>query len=101
MQIQANGHGAVDAKVAIGHNIGAGGMLIALCIDVKIGETVSITFQLPGASTERTLRGTVVRLDPNVDDPDGEWPFKAGVEFAEVSPDLIPYLEHAVARFGE
>jgi hypothetical protein len=96
VQVQAGG----QAKVAISRNIGAGGMLVALCADVKLGELVSITFRLPTGGEERTLRGTIVRLDPNTEDPDGEWPFKAGVAFDEVSQDLIPYLEDAVSRFG-
>ena len=96
MQLNAGG----QANLAINHNIGAGGMLVALCADVKVGEVVSVTFRLPTGGEERTVRGTIVRLDPNTEDPEGEWPFKAGVAFEEVSPDLIPYLEDAVARFA-
>ncbi len=96
VQIEAGG----QVKIAINHNIGAGGMLIVLCAEMKIGESVSVTFALPPSGETRALRGHIVRIDPNTEDPDGEWPFKVGVAFEEVSPELIPFLEEAVARFG-
>ena len=40
VQIEAGG----QVKIAINHNIGAGGMLIVLCAEMKIGESVSVTF---------------------------------------------------------
>ncbi len=96
VQIEAGG----QVKVAINHNIGAGGMLVALCADLKIGEPVAMTFRLPPGDVERAVRGHIVRIEPNTEDPDGEWPFKVGVAFDELSPDLIPYIEDAVSRFG-
>lgn len=93
-------HAGGQAKIAINRDIGAGGMLVALCADVKVGEVVSVTFRLPTGGEERSLSGKVVRLEPNTEDPDGEWPFKAGVAFDEVAADLIPHLEDAVSRFG-
>lgn len=93
-------HAGGQATIAINRDIGAGGMMVVLCADVKVGEVVSVTFRLPTGGAERTLRGRVVRLSPNAEDPDGEWPFKAGVAFDEVAPDLIAPLEDAVSRFG-
>lgn len=96
VQIEAGG----QVKVAINHNIGAGGMLIALCAELKVGEPVSVTLRVPPAGEERVLRGRIVRIDPNTEDPDGEWPFKVGIAFDQVSQELIPFLEDAVTRFG-
>jgi hypothetical protein len=99
VQLRIGGVGAA-AKVGINHNIGSGGMLVAACADVTVGERVTVTFQLPTGGGLKELPGSVVRIERNTDDPDGEWPFKVAVAFDEVSPDLIPYLEDAVARFG-
>jgi PilZ domain len=96
VQVEAGG----EVKLAMNQNIGAGGMLVALCAELKIDEPVSITFRLPTGGEDRTARGRIVRIEPNTEDPDGEWPFKVGIAFDEVAPDLVPFLDDAVARFG-
>jgi PilZ domain len=96
VQLTAGG----EPNLAINQNIGAGGMLLALRADVKVGDVVSVKFRLPTGGADRELQGRVVRIERNSEDPDGEWPFKVGVAFEDVSPDLIPLLEDAVARFG-
>ncbi|HEX2676972.1 MAG TPA: PilZ domain-containing protein [Polyangiales bacterium] len=96
VQMSAGG----EAKLAVVHNMGAGGMLIALCAEVKVGEPVSVRFQLPTGDSQRELQAHIVHVERNAEDPDGEWPFKVGIAFDEVSSDLIPALELAVSRFG-
>lgn len=96
VQVEAGG----QIKIAMNQNIGAGGMLVALCADLKVGDIVSVAFRLPTGEAERTVNARVVRIEPNSEDPDGEWPFKVGIAFDEIAPDLIPYLEDAMSRFG-
>lgn len=96
VQVAAGG----QVNLAMNQNIGAGGMLVALAADLKIDDIVSVAFRLPTGEAERSVNARVVRIEPNSEDPDGAWPFKVGLAFDELAPDLIPYLEEAMARFG-
>ena len=87
-------------RLAMNQNIGAGGMLIAMCADFKVGDLLSLTFRLPTGEGERSVKARVVRVEPNTDDPEGAWPYKVGLAFEEVAADLVPYLDDAQSRFG-
>lgn len=84
-------------KLAVTHNIGAGGMLMALATEIAVGAPVTIKFQLPPDGTEHTLRGHVLRIEPNTEDPEGAWPHRVAIAFDEVEPELLALLEHAAA----
>jgi hypothetical protein len=84
--------------MAMTHNIGAGGMLMVLGTELRVGEAVRVTFRLPPGDSERVLQGTVARLEPNAEDPEGAWPMRAAVVFENVEPELIPLLEAAAAK---
>ena len=86
--------GGVDA-MAFNHNIGSGGMLIAIGTDLQVGEAVTVTFQLPPDGKQRQVKGTILRIEDNVEDPEGMWPQRMAVSFDEVDDDLIPLLESA------
>lgn len=86
--------------MAMNHNIGAGGMLMVLGTDLSIGEPVKVTFRLPPGDVERQLQGTVLRIEPNVEDPEGSWPMRVAVQFEDVDAALAPLLEEASAKFG-
>jgi len=88
-------------KIAMNHNIGAGGMLVALATHVDVGETVVVTFRLPGGDSDYNLRGKVLRLEPNSLDPEGGWPHRVAIGFDDIAPELLPYLEAAVARISQ
>ena len=96
VQVEAGG----EIKLAMNQNIGVGGMLVALAADLKVDDVVALTFRLPNGESDRSVSGRVVRIEPNTEDPEGAWPFKVGIAFDEVAPDLIPFLEDAMARFG-
>ena len=58
--------------MAVNHNISAGGMLIALSARLEVDSPVEIRFSVPtAAQSERVMRGKVVRIEDNADDPDG------------------------------
>jgi hypothetical protein len=88
--------------MAVNHNIGAGGMLIALSAELKPGTEVSVTFRLPpDGKEERRLTGQIVRIEKNEADPDGVWPYRMAVAFDQIATDLIPLLEKAVTTIKE
>jgi hypothetical protein len=87
-------------KVAMNHNIGTGGMLMALASELAVGEPVVVTFRLPPGDVEHSLRGHILRIEANTEDPEGAWPHRVAVAFDEFAPELLPYLETAASRFG-
>jgi hypothetical protein len=92
----------LNDAMAVNHNIGAGGMLIALSAELKTGEDVTVTFRLPPeGDQERRLRGTILRIEKNPEDPDGVWPYRMAVAFDSVSQDLVPLLEKAASALHE
>jgi hypothetical protein len=86
--------------LAMTHNIGAGGMLIAMTQEMEADEPVVVTFRLPPTGREYSLRGHILRIEANPEDPEGAWPHRIAVAFDEVAPELLPYLEAAVQRFS-
>jgi hypothetical protein len=86
--------------MAMNHNIGAGGMLMVLGSELRVGEPVRVTFRIPPGDEERRLQGTVLRIENNSEDPEGAWPLRVAVAFDDVAPELAPMLETAAARFG-
>jgi hypothetical protein len=96
VQLEAGG----QARMAMTHNIGAGGMLMVLGTDLSVGESVRVTFRIPPGDVERVLQGTVSRIEPNAEDPEGAWPMRVAVVFENVDPELAPILEAAAAKFG-
>ena len=89
-----------QARMAMTHNIGAGGMLMVLGSDLTVGERVRVTVRIPPGDTERQLQGTVLRIEPNAEDPEGAWPMRVAVAFEDIAPDLAAILEQAAARYS-
>jgi PilZ domain len=89
-----------EAAMAMNHNIGAGGMMMVLGKDLAVGEAVTVTFQLPPGDVEIQVKGSVLRIEPNSEDPEGAWPLRVAVAFEDVDPELVPLLEEASAKFG-
>lgn len=96
VQLEAGG----QARMAMAHNIGPGGMLMVLGTSLTVGEPVRVTFRIPPGDVERVLQGTVSRIEPNVEDPEGSWPMRVAVVFENVDPELAPILEAAAAKYG-
>lgn len=86
--------------MAMTHNIGAGGMLMVLGTSLQVGEPVRVTFNLPPTGVEKVLQGTVARIEPNTEDPEGAWPMRVAVAFEHIDPELEPLLETAAARLS-
>lgn len=80
------------------HNTSASGMLVAVASQLTVGEPVVLHFRLPPNGVEHRLTGRVLRIEPNAQDPEGTWPFRAAIAFDEVAEQLQPLLEEAAAR---
>jgi hypothetical protein len=90
--------GVSQPKIAMTHNTSASGMLVAIASQLAVGEPVVLQFHLPPDGTEHRLSGRVMRIEPNAQDPEGTWPFRAAIVFDEVAEQLQPLLEEAAAR---
>lgn len=92
----------LEEALAVNHNIGAGGMLIALSAELKADQKVKVTFRIPPHdSQERIVEGMIIRVEKNLDDPDGMWPFRIAVAFDEIAQDLVPLLEKAAIHMND
>ena len=77
--------------VAIAKNVSQNGMLLASYQKIAVGAPVRLSLHLrPGEAKPRMVRGTIVRLVPNDEDPQGMWPHKIAVEFDDPVPGLVP-----------
>ena len=96
VQLEAGG----SSRMAMNHNIGAGGMLLVLGTQLQVGEAVRVTFRIPPDDVERQLHGTVLRFEQNAEDPEGAWPLRVAVAFDDSPAELAPLLEAAATRFS-
>ena len=93
--------GELTGAMAVNHNIGAGGMLIAVSAELKVESRVKVTFRLPpDGREERSMNGQILRIEKNLEDPEGVWPYRIAVAFDEIDPTLEPLLENAVNRIS-
>ena len=84
--------------LAVSRNISWSGALMIAGASVEVGEEVDLTLQLPGSAEERNLKGEVIRVEANDEDPDGLWRYRLAVRFAEPVPDLEPAFEALEAK---
>ncbi len=92
----------LSGAMAVNHNIGAGGMLIALTAELNVDQRVVVTFRVPPqGEREQRIEGRITRVEKNPEDPEGTWPFRIAVVFDNVATDLVPLLERAVSRISE
>jgi hypothetical protein len=97
--VQLHG-GDLNGGMAINHNMGPGGMLIASSAELAAGTEVTCSFVVPSSSKQQQIKGHVIRVEKNADDPDGMWPYRIALAFDEVEDDLVPLLEQAAARIS-
>jgi hypothetical protein len=79
---------------AVARDAGAGGILISSAGALDVGTEVTVAFRIaPDDPGERTVRGKVVRFEPNRNDGGGAWPHRIAVEFSEALPELEAVFE--------
>ncbi len=85
-----------NPAVAVTQDVSRSGMLMASASELVVGAEVTVTFRVvPVDGALREVRGTIVRLARNQNDPAGPWPHKVAVEFDEPLPELEPMLQAA------
>lgn len=89
--------------MAISHNASGLGMLLVTATTLEVGAQVNIVVQLPPeGSEEKKVTGRVVRVEKNLDDPEGIWPHRVAVEFerpvAELDQALAGLAKDGIAR---
>jgi hypothetical protein len=84
LPVQVSGD-EIEGAIGVSKNASEGGVLISATGPLDIGARVTLTFTLIGTDgkdpTEHAIPGTIVRVDPNVDDPDGAFPFRIAAKF--------------------
>lgn len=88
--------------LALSRNMSQSGALVAASPELKVGQSVTLTFQgMPVDEEERRVEGTIVRVEPNAEEQNTYWPHRVAVEFGEPVPELEPLLEKAEAVLGD
>jgi hypothetical protein len=83
-------------RITVSRDVSTRGILLSSASELKPGAKVVVSFRvLPDEKNERRVEGTVVRVDQNQEDPDGLWPVRLAVEFAERVPELERQLKYA------
>jgi hypothetical protein len=82
---------------AVTYDVSDRGVLILAPRTLSIGTQVTLTLEVP-SSPPRTLvaTGRVVHEEPNTADPEGLWPFRAGVALDEVMGEFRTVIEGLV-----
>ena len=83
---------ALREGLAVTHNVSEGGALVVTASTLEPGSPVSLTLRMPGGKGQKTLRGTVQRVETNEEDPHGLWPHRMAIAFDERQPDLESML---------
>jgi hypothetical protein len=79
--------------LAVAKDVSQSGIAVSCPAGLDVGATVTLSFRIPPDTGEqRTIAGTVVRHQPNPDDPHGMWPHRVGIAFAEPIPEIESIL---------
>jgi len=74
----------VTEGMAVSHDTSQTGILINVALPLPVGTAVTLAFRVPpDHPVEHKVKGRVLRLTPNTDDPYGLWPLRMAVEFDE------------------
>jgi hypothetical protein len=98
--------GADGEWLVLSRNMSQTGALVAASSKLAVGDTVTLSFQgMPVDEVERTVKGTIVRVEPNAEDASTYWPHRVAVEFEDPDPELERLLKDAsevlVDRYGD
>lgn len=84
----------IAGGVAVSHDASDNGLLLVCPSRPEVGARLRVTFHLPpDGPNEISVPARVVRVSKNDEDPDGLWPYKAGLVFEEVVPELRAFLK--------
>jgi hypothetical protein len=79
----------VTEGMAVSHDTSLTGMLINVATQLAVGTEVTLAFRVPpDHPSEHRVKGKILRVTPNTDDPYGLWPQRMAVEFDEPQPGI-------------
>lgn len=81
----------VTEGMAVSHDTSQTGMLINVASPLAMGTEVTLAFRVPpdhDHPAEHKVKGKILRVTPNTDDPYGLWPHRMAVEFDEAQPGI-------------
>lgn len=80
--------------IGVTKNVSLQGVLLCSANKFVVGAPVTVELHLePGKEAPRSVQGTIVRLTPNEDDPNGLWPYKMAVEFDDPDPTVLERVD--------
>jgi PilZ domain len=82
-----------DSQLAVGHDVSQGGALLVTAAELEVGEIVTVVVSIPlEDGPELSLEASVLRCEPNAEDPNGLWPYQVALQFREDVPELEKLL---------
>ncbi len=90
----------IEGALGVTKDASKGGLSMAATEPLAVDTVVSLTFTLPD-ETERTVQARIIRMDRNVDDPHGPWPFRVAVQFLEQLDELDGVLKAMEERISQ
>lgn len=80
--------------VSKARNAARKGLLVLTAGALEVGERVTIAYRAKGRTVAaEDVEGRIVRLEPNPDETQREWPTLAAIEFSGPLPDIDALLE--------
>ncbi|MFK7989455.1 MAG: PilZ domain-containing protein [Sandaracinaceae bacterium] len=87
-----------DVQVlAVSRNISGTGVLVIAGAKLEVGAKLSLTLSVP-SEDDRALTGTIVRVEPNEEDPEGLWRHRLAIQFDTPVPELEAAFERLEKR---
>ena len=79
--------------LAMSRNLSETGALVATASRLEVGHPVTVTLRVdPEEDAERSLGGTIVRVEPHAEDQGGMWPHRVAIEFDKPDEELAELL---------
>lgn len=84
--------------LGVAHDASSAAVRVSAARKLSPGERVKVTLSVVGADHEQVAEGSILRLEPNSDDPEGLWPFRITICFDEPLAELEPLLQASAER---
>lgn len=84
----------LEASMAVSRDASEGGMFLSASEPLAVGMALQVTFTVLESGVPRTheARATILRMEPNQDDPHGLWPYRVALRFDTPMPGLAAAL---------
>ena len=92
------GTGEKPEAIGVTRDASQAAIRVSAATKLEVGEHVTVSFTLPESEQEHRVEGTILRMEPNGDDPHGLWPYRITVSFDKEVPELEALLKEGIAR---